>query len=38
MQVKRWMFEKWEADFKGKNLSKEIADLEKNKEIAYNRV
>ena len=32
------MFGKWEADFKGKKPSEEIADLEKNKEISYNRV
>ena len=32
------MFGKWEADFKGKKLSKEIADLEKNEEISYNKV
>ena len=38
MQIKRWMFGKWDADFKGKKLSKEIADLEKNKEISYNKV
>ena len=36
--IKRWMFEKWEADFKSKKPSKEIANLEKNKEISYNRV
>jgi hypothetical protein len=38
MTIKRWMFGKCEADFKGKKPSKEIANLEKNEEISYNRV